>query len=101
MLGCADSCPVSCIHWVERADLPALEYVMQKRMTERTNVALMMAGQGAVMDVWAATAQYLKERKRRQEEQERRSKAKGYSAAQAAARRWEPWASVCSLTQAA
>ncbi|GFH15287.1 uncharacterized protein HaLaN_11486, partial [Haematococcus lacustris] len=22
-----DSCPVSCIHWVQKADLPALEYV--------------------------------------------------------------------------
>ncbi len=25
----AESCPVSCIHWVEKADLAALEYVMQ------------------------------------------------------------------------
>lgn len=28
----ADSCPVSCIHWVEKADLAALEYVMQVRI---------------------------------------------------------------------
>jgi hypothetical protein len=27
-----DSCPVSCIHWVQKEDLPALEYVMQVRM---------------------------------------------------------------------
>ena len=39
-----DSCPVSCIHWVEKEDLPALEHVMQVKMTERTNVAVMMGG---------------------------------------------------------
>lgn len=25
-----DSCPVDCIHWVDRSELPALEYVCQK-----------------------------------------------------------------------
>ena len=28
-----DSCPVSCIHWVEKEDLPALEHVTQKVLT--------------------------------------------------------------------
>eukprot|EP00951_Prasinocladus_malaysianus_P006180 scaffold43806_cov30-Prasinocladus_malaysianus.AAC.1 len=26
------TCPVNCIHWVERSDLPALEYVMRREM---------------------------------------------------------------------
>lgn len=26
-----DSCPVDCIHWVERSELPALEYVCQNK----------------------------------------------------------------------
>lgn len=57
-----DCCPVSCIHWVDKADLPALEYVMRNR-TSRPNVAVMMSGQGgAVQDVWDSTAKYLKER---------------------------------------
>lgn len=25
---CAESCPVRCIHWVEREELPVLEHVM-------------------------------------------------------------------------
>ena len=58
-----DSCPVTCIHWVDRAELPAMEFVCQKKMG-RTNVGIMMAGQGgAVGDVWSATAKYLKERR--------------------------------------
>ena len=57
-----DSCPVSCIHWVQRDELPALEYVMQRRMG-RCNVGIMMAGQGTSRgDVWAATDRFLKER---------------------------------------
>ena len=28
-----DSCPVSCIHWVDKEDLPALEHVTQKVLT--------------------------------------------------------------------
>jgi hypothetical protein len=38
-----DSCPVSCIHWVEKADLPALEYVMQYKMTVRRVAGLKQA----------------------------------------------------------
>jgi hypothetical protein len=30
-----DSCPVSCIHWVQKDQLPALEYVMQVRVRVR------------------------------------------------------------------
>jgi hypothetical protein len=59
----------------------------QVRQTERTNAALMMAGQGAVRDVWSATEAFLKERKRRAEAQEAASKARKYSPAQAAARK--------------
>lgn len=60
-----DSCPVDCIHWVDRAELPALEYVMQRRMG-RTNVGVMMAGQGASTgDVFALTTRFLKEREER------------------------------------
>lgn len=78
-----DACPVSCIHWVEKADLPALEYVTQKKIG-RVNVGVMMAGQGgAVGDVWDATARYLKEREERKKARER---AQRYSKAQEAAR---------------
>lgn len=46
ILSCAQTaiecCPVSCIHWVERDQLPALEYVM--RQLKRTDVGI-MAGQ--------------------------------------------------------
>jgi hypothetical protein len=56
---------VDCIHWVDRAELPALEYVTQRRLG-RTNVGIMMSGQGdARGDVFAATAQFLKEREQR------------------------------------
>ncbi|KAL4422817.1 hypothetical protein ABPG75_009014 [Micractinium tetrahymenae] len=79
-----DACPVSCIHWVSREDLPALEFVVRYKV-KRTNVAAMMSAQGgAVDDVWAAAAKYLKERKRKEED---RARAARYSAAQEAARR--------------
>ncbi len=72
---------------MRKDDLPALEYVMQRRMTQRTNVGLMMAGQGATGDVWAATDMFLKERRRLQEAQERASRQRAYSPAQEQARR--------------
>lgn len=79
-----DVCPVSCIHWVNRQDLPALEYVVQNCMG-RTNVGLMMSGQGGFIDdVFQRTARFLRERIAREEAKER---AKKYSAAQEAARR--------------
>jgi ferredoxin len=79
-----DVCPVSCIHWVNRQDLPALEYVVQNCMG-RTNVGLMMSGQGGFIDdVFQRTARFLRERVAREEARER---AKKYSAAQETARR--------------
>lgn len=79
-----DSCPVDCIHWVKRADLPALEFVMQNRVS-RTNVGVMMGGYGRVADVWSATEMFLKERRRKEEAQ--RLAKRQYSPQQEAARR--------------
>lgn len=78
-----EACPVSCIHWVTKDDLPALEFVTQNKV-KRTNVAAMMAQQGFVEDVFAATEKYLKERRRKEED---RARAARWSAAQEAARR--------------
>lgn len=78
-----DACPVSCIHWVEKADLAALEFVSAFKVP-RVNVGVMMAGQGGgVVDVWDATGRYLKEREERRKKAERAAK---YSAAQTATR---------------
>ena len=71
---------------VQKEDLPALEYVMQNRV-ERVNVGVMMAGQGRVSDVFAATASFMKERKRKEEEALRAKRR--YSPAQEEARRSE------------
>jgi hypothetical protein len=30
-----DACPVSCIHWVDKADLPALEFVVRYKVRRR------------------------------------------------------------------
>jgi hypothetical protein len=38
-----ESCPVDCIHWVERDQLPVLEHVMATM--DRVGVASMQAGQ--------------------------------------------------------
>lgn len=57
---------------------------MQTRV-ERVNVGIMMAGQGRVADVFAATESFLKERRRKEEAQLRA--ARKYSPAQEAARR--------------
>ena len=78
-----DSCPVSCIYWIEKEDLPPLEYVTQN-VVKRVDVGMMMAGQGGGgQDVWAVTAKYMKER---EEKRKQREKAAFYSRAQAAAR---------------
>jgi ferredoxin len=78
-----EACPVSCIHWVEREDLAALEFVSRHKVA-RVGVGSMMSGQGgAVADVWDATARYLKDREERRKKRERAAK---YSAAAAAAR---------------
>lgn len=56
---------MSCIHWVDKDELPALEYVTRFK-TSRPNVAVMMSNPGAsVVDVWGAATKYLKERKAR------------------------------------
>jgi len=58
-----DSCPVECIHWVDKADLPALEHVTQRVLTERTNVGLMMAGAGRrVEDPFEAASRFVRAR---------------------------------------
>ena len=78
-----EACPVSCIHWIEKQDLPALEYVTQFKVP-KVNVGVMMAGQGGSMvDVWDATARYMKDREEKRKARERASK---YSKAQAEAR---------------
>ena len=55
------SCPVDCIHWVEKDKLPALEYVMRNKV-QVTDVGTMMGGAGHVADVFAAATQFLKKR---------------------------------------
>lgn len=78
-----DACPVSCIHWIEKEELPPLEYVTQN-VVKRLDVGVMMAGQGGgAADVWAATAKFMKER---EEKRKARERAARYSKAQAAAR---------------
>mmetsp|Transcript_32885 Transcript_32885/g.84020 ORF Transcript_32885/g.84020 Transcript_32885/m.84020 type:complete len:392 (-) Transcript_32885:319-1494(-) len=78
-----NSCPVSCISWVDKEELPALEYVMQNEV-KRVNVGVMMAGQGGgVEDVFQATQKFLKQRAEREAKIE---KARRYSPAQEAAR---------------
>lgn len=78
-----DACPVSCIHWVEKEDLPALEYVTQY-VVERIDVGVMMAGQGGGgIDVWASAAKFLKDREEKKKAKERAAR---YSKAQGAAR---------------
>ena len=55
------SCPVDCIHWVEKEQLPSLEYVMRNKV-KVTDVGTMMGGAGHVADVFAAATQFLKKR---------------------------------------
>ena len=55
------SCPVDCIHWVQKEQLPSLEYVMRNKV-KVTDVGTMMGGAGHVADVFAAATQFLKKR---------------------------------------
>lgn len=57
------SCPVDCIHWVEKDQLPALEYVMRNKVPV-TDVGTMMGGAGYRADVFAAAANFLKKREK-------------------------------------
>jgi ferredoxin len=77
-----DACPVSCIHWVDREQLPVLEHVMER--LPRVNVGIMAAGQGgAVPDVFSAAVTFVK---LREEAAARREKARAARrAAEAAA----------------
>lgn len=79
------SCPVDCIHWVDAAELPALEYVTRSKI-KMSNVASMMAGQGgAVADVFSAARSFLR---LREEKLKKRAKlSHSYSPAQEGARR--------------
>ena len=58
-----ESCPVDCISWVTKEQLPSLEYVTRFR-TKRNDVASMMAGMGSSVDVFAAADRFLKARQR-------------------------------------
>lgn len=77
------SCPVDCIHWVEKNQLPALEYVMRNQV-KVTDVGTMMGGAGSVADVFAIAARF--EKKREQEFKERGRKGKQHSSEQEEAR---------------
>ena len=64
-------CPVDCIHWVPRGDLPSLEFVMRNKV-KRVDVGLMMAGMGnerdgeAGTDVFSARDSFVRQRLIRQ-----------------------------------
>lgn len=79
-----DSCPVSCIHWVDKDDLPALEHVTQKVLKERPGVAAMMSGQGgAIDDPFAAAARFLKKREEKLEAARKAARAASPAAVKA------------------
>lgn len=60
-----ESCPVDCIHWTTRTELPALEYMTQK-MSQRVNVGAMMGGAGGhIADVFHAAERFVKSRAKR------------------------------------
>jgi len=72
-----ESCPVDCIHWVDKEELPALEHVMAK--ISRVGVGIMQQGMGIVEDPFAAAASYAKRRaeklkKRASKEREQRAR---------------------------
>ena len=57
---CADSCPINCIHWVDRHELPVLEHVM-KHMG-RINVGTMSAYNYNTLDVFTAATEFRKKK---------------------------------------
>ncbi|CAG9460155.1 unnamed protein product [Pedinophyceae sp. YPF-701] len=78
-----DCCPVSCIHWVEKQQLPALEFAMQN-LVDRVDVGIMMAGQGGgVADPFEAARQF---EKRFEDRRRRREEDRSWAPEQAAAR---------------
>lgn len=76
-----ESCPVDCIHWVEKDQLPVLEHVMST--LDRPGVASMQAGQVRSADVFAVAARFAK---RRAEKAKEEAKERKYSSAQQEAR---------------
>ena len=60
-----DSCPVDCIHWVTREDLPFLEHVAVNY--EKVSVGIMMSGQNksGIVDPFDAAQAFKKARQRR------------------------------------
>ena len=77
-----DTCPVDCIHWVDKDQLPALEYCMQNKV-DLVNVGVMMAGQGSANDVFGTAETFVRKRAELAKE---RKKAQRYSKAQERAR---------------
>ena len=59
------TCPVDCIHWVEKEQLPYLEHVT--RFVEKVSVGIMQSGQGrqSVTDPFDAAYAYRKQRERK------------------------------------
>ncbi|KAK3260495.1 hypothetical protein CYMTET_30549, partial [Cymbomonas tetramitiformis] len=55
-----ECCPVECIHWVDKEQLPVLEYVMHT--IARVDVGIMQAGQGMVADPFDVAARFAKKR---------------------------------------
>ena len=79
-----EACPVSCIHWVQRDQLPVLEHVMAK--LPRVNVGVMAAGQGgAVADVFTASVTFVKLREEARAKREKLREQRRASEARAAA----------------
>eukprot|EP00469_Lotharella_globosa_P008427 CAMPEP_0167785200 /NCGR_PEP_ID=MMETSP0111_2-20121227/8105_1 /TAXON_ID=91324 /ORGANISM="Lotharella globosa, Strain CCCM811" /LENGTH=305 /DNA_ID=CAMNT_0007676445 /DNA_START=312 /DNA_END=1229 /DNA_ORIENTATION=- len=56
-----DSCPVDCIYWVQRKQLPLLEYIMG--LCNRITVASMMNGRAAPDSPFSRAEYFLKQRK--------------------------------------
>eukprot|EP01023_Acetabularia_acetabulum_P024390 TRINITY_DN2356_c0_g1_i12.p1 TRINITY_DN2356_c0_g1~~TRINITY_DN2356_c0_g1_i12.p1 ORF type:complete len:410 (-),score=76.31 TRINITY_DN2356_c0_g1_i12:1210-2439(-) len=67
-----DSCPVDCIHWVDKDELPFLEWITQYK-ANRTDIAVMMTG-GAIDDVFKMAEKFKRQRAelKRKREQNRK-----------------------------
>ena len=66
------SCPVDCIHWVQKEQLPYLEHVT--RFVDKVSVGIMQSGQGrqSVADPFDAAYAYQKFRERKIEQRRRK-----------------------------
>ncbi|KAM1058628.1 hypothetical protein ACFX2I_023343 [Malus domestica] len=63
-----DSCPVNCIHWVEKEELPVLEFLIQPQPTE--GYGIFGGGWERPANVFMAAKSYNKQQQRWQEEAE-------------------------------